>query len=250
MSKTIYHWRVYCNTESQNVYGWSETEPNYCFHNNTHEINPLSISMIEGISPNEFMLKEEHTPTGGNFRCTSYKLVCPPGISYHDYSFPHPITALTTTVQSTPDLIDDIVEVTVAPNTIIGVLTANISSGTSIIPVSSTVLQYLMIGYYITINDTNITNSLGRVLSIDKVNSTITVETATVNSFVASSPCYIKMGVKYVDNWVIGPTTQYIIGEGKVGGTYIPANKIIRISYTNNSPSATKSLYAILEFLY
>jgi hypothetical protein len=250
MSRTIYNWRVYCNTEAQNVYGWSETEPNQCFHNNTHEINPLSVSMIEGVVPNEFMLKEEHTPTGGNFRCTSYKIICPPGLSEHDYSFPHPMTALTTTVQTTPDLLDDVVEVTVAPGTIIGVLTGNISPGTSVIPVSSTVLQYLMIGYYITINDTNNVDDLGRVISIDSVNSTVTVETATVHSFVAASPCYIKMGVKYVDNWVIGPSTQYIIGEGKVGGTYIPANKIIRISYLNNSPSITKNLYAILEFLY
>jgi len=250
MNKTVYNWRVYCNTEAQNVYGWLETEPNYCFHNNTHEINPLSVSMIEGVVPNEFMLKEEHIPTGGHFRCNSYKIVCPPGVSDHDYSFPHPITALTTTVQTTPDLIDDTVEVTVAPGTVIGVLAGNISPGTSVIPVSSTVLQYLSIGFYVTINDLVNTDNLGRVISIDTVNSTMTIETATIHSFVASSPCYIKMGVKYVDNWVIGPSTQYIIGEGKVGGTYIPANKIIRISYTNNSPSATKNLYAILEFLY
>ena len=85
---------------------------------------------------------------------------------------------------------------------------------------------------------------------MDKVAKTITVETAAVNSFLASTPTYVKQTVYYLQNYEFGPSWEYVIGESKIGASYLPANTILRARYINNSAIANKKLVVKFEYLY
>lgn len=47
---TITKYRIYCNTESNWVESWSETEISVCPNNNSHDVNSNSLQELESIS--------------------------------------------------------------------------------------------------------------------------------------------------------------------------------------------------------
>lgn len=135
----------------------------------------------------------------------------------------------------------------IAPNTIIGTLTGNIPAGAiSGIPVSQTVIDNTAIGFCLEFVDggSTATNNVGRVIAviaIDTDNNEITIETATTQGFTAASPTYVRQTVEMIPN--------YVIGDAKIGGSYLPANTTVRVEYTNNNGS-TGYFYPKIEYLY
>ena len=102
--------------------------------------------------------------------------------------------------------------------------------------------------FSIKITDGTNTNDLGIVLGKNVVAKTITVKTTTTNTFLASSPTYIKKTHYFIKTYEIGPPWEYIIGDSKIGASYIPANTIVRLKYINNSALAKKFI-AKMEYL-
>lgn len=49
ISKKVFYYRIYCNTESNYVYTWKETTPTACPNNNGHSINTETISILETV---------------------------------------------------------------------------------------------------------------------------------------------------------------------------------------------------------
>jgi hypothetical protein len=242
--------RIYCITEA----GWSEGiletgEPSTCFNNAAHEVNPNSVQEIQSISETVVTVKEESTNTGGYFSCTSYKMACPVGESLHTYSFPVPVSALSITITTTIDNQDDVIYNTVAPLSTIGIVTVNTAVSDTVINVSLTAIQNLKLGFFVTLTDGTNTNNCGRVVSIDKANNRITVETPVANIFSSSSPTYIKRCIRTINNYTIGPPARYVIGADKIGGSYVPANVPIQLKYINNG-NETVNFYSMIEYLY
>lgn len=252
MSTSLSKYKIWCVTDNQYEYIWSETEPLVCPINNTHTINIDSIVVIDEIASNIMKIREENIPTGENFQCECYNIEYTGGTGVEtstDFTWPHPINVLELQFVSTDANKGDSIRLVVAPNTIIGVITANVSISDKIINVSSTVLDNVMIGYHLDLFDGANTFDCGRITSVDKVNNQVTVENSLTQSFSASSPTYVRLSVYVVNNYIIGPPQRYVIGEGKIGGSYVPTNTIVRVSITNSS-NLPKTFSAQLEYLY
>ncbi|ARR74928.1 hypothetical protein SAGO17_0008 [Mimivirus AB-566-O17] len=246
----LYEWNVLCDTEKTHVIGFTNSShyPEICFNNNTHIVSSIP-ELVSKISNINVGIVEESTPTGGNYKSVSYKCDCVSGESIHDYTFDYPISALSISFNSHSENQNDTLEVIVAPETIIGSITSDITASDTIINASSTVIENAQLGYYIHVSDGINSDNLGTITNIDSVNSRITVKTPATNGFLASSPSYIKMSVKVIDNFTFGYQGRYVLGDSKIGGSYIPTNTIIRVIYTNNG-NTTKYFYPVIDYLY
>ena len=59
------------------------------------------------------------------------------------------------------------------------------------------------------------------------------------------------MSVILVRDYVLGHPGRFTLGQGKIGGSPIPAGTIVRIRYHNvNGIAEDKEFYAELEYLY
>lgn len=252
MDKTVIQWRVYCETEHINVYGLlfeSQGSPSGCFNDPLHVINPSSLSETDKFSNNQVTIKEEEIPTGGNFKADSYKMICPPGVSDHEYSFPFPVTVLMIIFHTTIEHSQHTIDILAGRDTTIGFISQPALIGENSIICSSTALQYIKLGFYLKLANDTITNELGRVIAVNKSLNTVWFETPLIDNFTVSPITFVKMTVKPVDNFKIGHPGQYDIGAGKIGGSYLPANSKINIIY-NNPSEVTTILYPMIEYLY
>jgi len=92
-------------------------------------------------------------------------------------------------------------------------------------------------------------NERHTVVAIDSNAGTVTIGTGTTYAYSAISPTYCKLTLCMSSNIDIASGTRIVMGDCKIGGSYIPANTIFRIIYTNNGGTPIRvRLY--LEFLY
>jgi hypothetical protein len=118
------------------------------------------------------------------------------------------------------------------------------------ISVSSTVIANVYIGYQIKLYDGVNTDDVERVLFIDTENSKIYVETNLTNSFLVASPTYIKQTVFMFKDYDFQEPWEHEIGQSKIGGSYIPKDTIVKISYNNKSIDTDKIFIGRIEYLY
>ena len=247
---TVYKYRIYCNTEAQNVYEWAETAPTTCPNNTSHSINMNSISIIDKIASNEVKIQSESVPTGGNFRTETFKISSTgAGVTTTQISWPFNVSLLLATCTCTPDNNGDKVTVEIPSDLTIGNITQDVSVNDTVINVSSSVTSNIAIGFYVSITDGANSDELGRVLAVNTINNTITVEAGSTNSYSAASPTLVAMTVRPIDNFEFGPVQTYNIGQSSLGASHIPANIPIVVKYTNNG-STPKTLIFNYEYLY
>jgi hypothetical protein len=232
---TLYYWRVWCTTDSAYKYTWAEEEPTTCPENIAHSVDSSKTTILDIVDPGVVKIQEENTPTGGNFKTETRKMsVTANSTDTADYTFDIPIAVYSIYFITTSDHEGDELKLAIAPDTTIGVITSDVNSAETEISVNSTVTDNTEVGFNVKITDGTNTDDLGRVLAIDKTNGTITVQTATTNSFLAATPTYIQQTLCRVENYEIGPPWEYSIGASKIGGSYVPANTVVRVIYTNN----------------
>ena len=118
-----------------------------------------------------------------------------------------------------------------------------------LLKVSDTVLATTAKGYFLTLADGTNTDVLGRVISVDKVAKTIKVETAATHSFNISTPTLVKQTVKILDKVRLGHPGRVTFGEDKVGGSYVPANVVIKAVY-DSKLAVAKKFYPLIKYLY
>ena len=247
---TVYYWRIKCETDNKYEYIWAEETPDKCPTNTAHTINTGTIASIDKREPNLMEIKEESVSTGGHFQCITKTInTDASSTSTSNYTWPHPISVLAVYLVTTSVHEGDVVDLTVAPDTTIGVLTADASIGATTLTVSQTVIDNTAVGFWLKLNDGVNQDDLGRVLSVDVVAKTITVENALTHNFATATPSYLIQTVYMMKDYEIGPPWEYVVGESKIGGSYVPANTNIRVVYTNNG-LVSKKLVAKIEFLY
>ncbi len=248
---TINNYKLWCNDESAYVYVWNNEDPTVCPNVNTHSINVSSISIIENVDENEVIINEEPSnKTGGHFRVVSQAFDAPASVTTtYDFSYPIKMGVLAIEVPTNDNQEGDVMTCVIAPNTNVGAITADVIIGQTVLNVSQTVTDNVDIGYYITITDGTNTDELEQVISIDKANGTITVETATINAFLASTPTYIQVTMCYMHEWEIGRSWVYEFGSSKIGASVADENTIVRIIYKNNT-AEQKRVRVTFEVLY
>jgi hypothetical protein len=92
-------------------------------------------------------------------------------------------------------------------------------------------------------------DNLGQVLSVDKVSNKVYTQYAPTNSFNAGT--YVLIQAQNVEDYEIGEGQVHKIGEGKIGGSYVPADTVVHIMYVNNSAPGTplKTIIGSVEYL-
>ena len=263
MFTNVKKYRIYCTTQSKWEYAWSETPITTCPTDPiSHSVNADSVDVVDAVSNSNVTVVEENTPTGGHFGCEVIAFDANGNSTTTvDYSSPINFGALSISFVprggQRPDGIwdasysqeGDVFEIIALPDTIIGTISSDVSVSDTVINVNPSVIANIKLGYYVKLDNLSNFNDCGRVIAIDSINNTITVENPPSNSFLAGSPTYIKIGIKMIRNFEIGPPGPYIIGESKIGASHIKAGTVIRIKYTNKT-SAKKRVRFNLEDLY
>jgi hypothetical protein len=254
---TIHNWRIYCDTEGSFIYGYlpEGTDCTVCFNNNTHAVNPNSSSIVSTVSENTTLIATQETgSTAGNFRAEKKKLICLPGsvdpgvITKQVVSFPYDLNILSFSVQIREENVGDMIEMVISPLNFIGVLSAELVSGSVTIVVSVLIMSLVNKGYQLVF--TNPSNGFveetPEILSLDTVTNTLTFITPTVTTFPAGS--YIKFQLKRLKTFYIGAIGNLVIGN-YLRASLFPTTVQSEIRYTNFSVAA-KTFYYGIEYLY
>lgn len=203
--------------------------------------------------PTEVRILEEDPArrTGGNYMALGLKHEVPAGngTSSTTFSYPIPIGLIDFEYVVDANMEDDEMCIMVAPETVTGALTADVTAGDTVINVSPTVTANVKVGYKIHLDDGTNKDDLGIVTAISLGGGTITVETAAVNNFLAATPTYVKQSVYLAKDVRLNGTVAIEMGAAKIGASYLPANTPWSIEYHNNEGSA-KTFSGILEILY
>ena len=234
MTTEINKYRVYCNDEAGYAYTWESVEPTVCPNNNGHTINTSLTTIIQTVSTSTIKAEEN---SDGYFETTHVELNVPSGtpgdLSEHDVAWPMDILLWRTLITPTADMIGDYISVVASPETTIGVLTAPVTGGTTVLNVNSTVTANIWRGFLVNIFDGVNKDFLGRCTNVNSGAGTITVETATVNSFDAGSA--VQIGVYVLKNIYVADTSTIDIGTKGFKGKNITAGMKLRVRYINNS---------------
>lgn len=259
-TQAIKKWQVYCDTEKIYTYGYTDhTEtPTSCFNNNTHVVSKHPELLCE-INNNNQRVQEEWVNTGGNIQIDSHTFDIPASGTTGDEtqyqsSYPIPINMISLTACPNTKNIGDSIVADVGHHTTIGTITEDVSSGITGgitgFGVSQTVIDNLNIGYHVTLTTGVTSCELGRCVMINKRTNTISTEFPTTTSFSASTPTYVQQTVQMIRNLDFPESTvPIVIGDDKIGSSYVPANTVGRIKYTNNDGKAKKFTFYI-EYLY
>lgn len=250
----IKHFRIYCLTENAWVNSWGIEIPTKCNNDHNHIVNNESVQEIEYINNEIIEIKEENIKTGGHLQMDSHTFDIPAGatgsITIYESSYPCPVNILSMTICPTADNIGDSINADVGHDTTIGYLIRNENLGTTMFEVSSSVINYLKLGYLVSLSDTIITNNLGRCIMIDTINNRISTEYAATPELLASQLIYVKQTIQMIRNLDFPYSTLPIeIGSNKIGASYVPKNVIGRIKYKNNN-GLPKTFTFYIEYLY
>ena len=173
------------------------------------------------------------------------------GESFTDFTFPFNIAMLDMEFIAKSDNIGDVFSVCIAPETIVGAITADVSVNDTTFNVSPTVLENVKEGFAIHLSD-GVNNDLcGFVTAggIDKVAGTLSVSVGAEHAFAAATPTYVKMTVPVVQDVKFTGQSTIELGSSKIGGSFVPAGTNIRFHY-DNKDGVAKEFHGILEILW
>jgi hypothetical protein len=243
-------WKVTCDTEAIDVYGFLPghiTTP-VCFNDSTHTVSAPSI--IQVIHNDQVKIKELARPNNGYIRIESIEIEIGPGeTKIHDQIWDYPICPLAVTLLTRDLNKGDVFTVNVSPDKVVGVITFNVSVSDTIINVSSTVTKYMSVGFPCTLTDGTNVLDLGFCTAVNIPNGTITVNKPCTQSFLASTPTYVRLSVRFMGPHTIGQSGILSLGTSKIGASYIETGEIVRSTYINND-NVPKTLHILVEYMY
>lgn len=201
---------------------------------------------------NKFELIQHDGSTGGNFCSESFVVDVLAEIGKYEkvVSFPFDINIIRGSFNDMPEFKGDNIELCIAPDTVVGAITQDASIGDTVLNVSQTVIDNVKVGYYLAIFDGTNEDNLGRIISIDKTASTVTVQTALVSSFTAATPSYVKITIFMVPFAYLEGSGNNINFEGSVKSSFIPADTIIHVAYTNVTGGSDRKYSFRMEYFY
>lgn len=252
MSRGVYKYKVWCEDDEKYEYLWAESTPNKCPANPAHTITTSATTIVDQIKTNTVRIQENVVATGENYQIDQYEIVAAPNtITSCLYTNPdYGINAFNVVLSTQEENRGDTLDIVISPNTIVGIAMAAILTGDTVFTVSTTVLDYAMVGYRLSIADGTNTDICGVIRSMDRLTSQITVSIAATHNFSPLSPTYIKIGIAYTRFPLkFGPAATMAFGTSKIGGSYIAAGTEIRLNYTNNS-STEKTMLIFAETEY
>lgn len=195
----------------------------------------------------EQTIRTEQKKLQGETQFQSFEVTvdAPTGMYVHDVSFPFDVNLIRGRWFNKALFAGDSLEMTVAEDSIIGAITANVAIDDTVINVSQSVVDNTKKGYYIKCEG----QDWGRVIGIDNDALTITIESAATAAITATGSQYILQTVKYVPHLYLEGSDTMMVLEGGVGSSFLPANTVVKIKYHNDTGTA-KTYSAIFEYFY
>ncbi len=247
---------VFCKGTSPDFldgHGYVDTEymvgePTVCPLNSNHEIDPLATTIIARYEINTTVAIDNTQGTNGIYEMLWKNFSIPASIGEHEILFNTPQTdtrVLMSELVFTTENLGDTATIIASPNTIVGVVTANVALGATVIPVSPTAIATIKPNHLISIGPLN--EELGRAITVDTVNSTVTVSIATTSAYPAGTP--IKLGLSRLTDMKISLPGVYKVGSGNNDTMLVPKNLPILIRYTN-ADGLAKEINLAYEFYY
>ncbi len=237
MATTIYNYQIYCVTEAQYVYEWSETLPTTCPNNTAHTIDTNSITIVETLGVPRVLVDNNVV---GYYQASCVTINVGTGatgtVFTQNFSFPHDIYLWTGEFRSTASMIGDTFSLFVAPYTTIGYLTVGGVTGDTVLHVSPIIFTsgYIVGGINLSITNGVTSSDLGRVADLNSVGGTATVEFGLPQSY--SPGALVQFSVCIVRNqYIDSGERRFIYGAKGFSTRKIPKNQTIRFVYTNNN---------------
>lgn len=253
--ENMYRYKMYCEDENK----WittiissdkdDHTKPTSCPNSVSHVVKPASIKLIYTTYADEVIIDEDKIDvTGGNFMIETIKMDILKEDAIKDIMIEYPFNVTIFSIKFSIDgsNLADKIFVDVNPDTVIGFPVSAIDSGQSIININSNIMQILSVGYFISLSEGGIKEECGRIIDIDYVNETITVEKTISNSFTTSSLILLTVrrgDIEFTKAGNIDIATDFI------GGSRLLKDHKIRVRYVNNNRSPN-SLNFIVQYVY
>lgn len=202
----------------------------------TSQADPLLVKVQEEANSNF---------TSGSFKSTSFGIDVDDVVgkwTYKDYSFKYNISLISCDLLIAQEHVGNILEVIVAPDTIIGAITSGIEANDTEIFVSPSVLENIYMGYYVSlaINPADPTSYRRVGFVIGKTPNSIILSEPVGADYTLDNTTYVMMSIKVFDNWEFPGAGRIDIGDSKIGSSNIPKNTIIRVGYLNKNGGAKR----------
>jgi hypothetical protein len=247
-NQTLYQYRFHCNSEESLVYVWSTQAPTVCPNNNTHHIDPSTISIVDTVASNNVSIVQTTGDIQNNYCCESKKITIPANSTISTvYTWPIDIAILTVNWTSEEIHRGDIINGYIAKNTTIGVITNSVSQGDTVLHVSPTVLSYINRGYLINLTDGISSIDLGQCLEINKTANTITCEIPAITNM--SQWSYVRMTIHNMRNMIIDSPGKCALATKHLQASSLSQNTSVEVVYSNNT-NIEKSFVFYVEFMY
>jgi len=249
----VNNYRLYCYTEETNVLGWGTIAPTACYHNTEHSIDLDSITIVDYVDDEIINANviEENSPTGERYQAKQFLVVPTTGSDWQTFNFSmaKDVTVKKGTVYVQDACIGDEMSCHMSPDTIIGIITADVAAEATEISVSETVINNIFEGAEVKLYDGVNQDNCGMVLDVDTDANKITIQTATTHSFSAGSPTYVQMTVCFVHQIEVVNNSIIELGENAIKGFHWPANTILQVKYKNNN-AQEKKIGVVMEYYY
>lgn len=247
---SINNYRLFCVTENTYVTSWGIDEPTTCPNNTAHTIDPTATVITQTISENKRVI-ENGVP--GSYQSTTVVMPIPVGtpgdITTLDITFPCDIYIWTCEFVSDSSMVGDEFTVIVAPNTVVGVLTAPATIGATTITVNNTIfgIDYGR-GVDIAITDGVNTQEVGRITNLDETNLTIEFETPLNYNFGPMSQILLNVHlIRHQKIYVANHSFLY--GKKGFSARMVTKGYPFHFEYVNNTGTA-KTLHFDMEYNY
>jgi len=249
MSDTLYEFAIYCDVDGR-VSGYShpelqggglfgKTAPTICPLGNTHTV--LMTSIVNTFPSHETKIQEEDIPTQGYMEIQGYTFDVPSGSTGDITRFTiyneEDINVYEVNILSEEEHKNDTYSVYVGPTSAAGYLTQSLSVGDTVAYIYSGSTPYFKKGFTLGISSGGTSTPVGRVSAIDTGTNALSLRNPSAYSAAAFSPIYC-WATRATDL----PMTSHpmILGNGKIGGSYLPKGTSVIFFYKNNTGLAKK----------
>lgn len=238
MPLTVKKYNCYCLTEQKYVSVWSDTVPTACPNNNAHMIDENNIAILDSMNTQSVYIQgkayDQSKIQGMYMFHGNIMNIGVDKTITQDVLFKIPTTVYGLSFMSSEIHRGDYIDIIINPDTQVGVTTAHVSPGDTVLQVDANTLTYLKRGTYLTLDNGTIQNSLGMVLDVNAAEGTVTVDKAATDTF-APWLTAVKMSIYIVKDFGISEPYRYRVGYGTSAGKDVPENTTFRMVYHNNS---------------
>ena len=239
----VYQWNVVCydSVTLKNVsqFVWSPDTPKECPCNIlTHTF--VESLIISTVSTKDIFVKNDKSATNGYFRLRGYNFNISAGpdlnlMKKDQYTFLNNVRVIDFIACFTPENVGDTFSVLLNYNTIVGIITSDVSNG-FLLNVSINVIKNIKVGFLVTINGSSYSQELYECVNVDVINNTITVEKEISNIFLTGNT--IGISIPIVDRVYISIDKNLKLGGSVNGNILIKKGKVLSIFYQNMSNQA------------